>query len=130
MSSHNHNQTQNPVSHQTNDPSLHNTDSTTGFASSDPTTHPEAKSTSKLAGDMKGAVHGATGSLQAATGTLLRNKNMQEKGFEKMGEEDQRLAAKKGKTPVGTDTRDGIVGAETGRQQAATTQGGVQHTQH
>lgn len=73
------------------------------FQSADPTTDPHAKTSSKLAGDLKGMVHGVTGSLQAATGTMLRNKNMQDKGFEKMSEEDQRLAAKSGKPPVGTN---------------------------
>jgi len=67
-------------------------------------------------GDVKGAVHGMTGSLEATTGTLLRNKNMQEKGFEKMNDEDSRLAAKRGETAVGTDTRGTVVdtGTETG----------------
>merc|ERR1712000_754083 len=70
--------------------------------SSDPSTNAHAKPTSKVMGDLKGMAHGVTGSMEAATGTLLRNKNMQEKGFEKMSEEDQRLAAKSGKAPVGT----------------------------
>ena len=77
------------------------------FQSSDSTTDPNAKSSSKVVGDLKGMAHGVQGSLQAATGTMLRNKNMQEKGFEKMSEEDQRLAAKSGKPPVGTSTVSG-----------------------
>merc|ERR1711939_821721 len=81
-------------------------DNTTNFQSSDPSTDAQAKPTSKVMGDLKGMAHGVTGSMEAATGTLLRNKNMQEKGFEKMSEEDQRLAAKSGKAPVGTTAVD------------------------
>ncbi|EXJ82910.1 hypothetical protein A1O3_06726 [Capronia epimyces CBS 606.96] len=82
---------------------------TKSYASSDPTTHPEAKPTTKLTGDLKGAVHGVAGSLQAAAGTALRNKDMAEKGFEKMNAEDSRLAAKTGKPPVGSETREETV---------------------
>ncbi|EXJ87710.1 hypothetical protein A1O1_04635 [Capronia coronata CBS 617.96] len=82
---------------------------TTPYVSSDPTTHLQAKPTSKLKGDIKGAAHGVAGSLQAATGTVLRNQGMAEKGFEKMNHEDARLAAKTGKPPVGSDTREETV---------------------
>ncbi|KIW10424.1 hypothetical protein PV08_11388 [Exophiala spinifera] len=81
-------------------------DNTTTFQSTDPSTDAHAKPSSKIVGDLKGMAHGVAGSLEAATGTLLRNKNMQEKGFEKMSEEDQRLAAKSGKPPVGTTAVD------------------------
>lgn len=49
---------------------------------------------------------GTIGSAQAATGATIRNKAMEEKGFEKMDAEDARLAAKKGgDAPVGSDKR-------------------------
>jgi hypothetical protein len=81
------------------------TDNTTTYTSTDPTTNPHQKASSKLIGDVKGAASGVAGSLQAATGTVLRNDAMAEKGFEKMSQEDQRLAAKSGKPPVGTEQR-------------------------
>ncbi|KAL2397048.1 hypothetical protein ABEF95_000777 [Exophiala dermatitidis] len=84
-------------------------DNTAPYATSDPTAHPDAKPTSKLVGDIKGAAHGVAGSLQAATGTMLRNDKMAEKGFEKMNDEDARLAAKSGKPPVGSETREETV---------------------
>lgn len=46
------------------------------------------------------------GSLQGATGAMLRNKDMEEKGLEKMQQEDERLAAKKGVMPVGSGQRE------------------------
>lgn len=75
-------------------------------------------------GDLKGAMHGVTGSLQAATGTLFGQKGMAERGFDKMSEEDARLAAKSGKPPVGTETRDKIVSE--GEQAQVGGQHGVQ----
>ena len=81
------------------------TDNTQTFTSNDPTTHRGNTVTQKLTGDAKGAAAGVVGSLQAATGTMLRNDKMAEKGFEKMNTEDQRLAAKSGKPPVGGGTR-------------------------
>ncbi|KIW46948.1 uncharacterized protein PV06_02566 [Exophiala oligosperma] len=93
--------------HLTNHPTHHDaSDNTTGLRSSDTGADAHAKPSTKVAGDLKGMAHGVAGSVEAATGTLLRNKNMQEKGFEKMGEEDQRLAAKSGKPPVGTTAVD------------------------
>ncbi|KAJ9610352.1 hypothetical protein H2200_005129 [Cladophialophora chaetospira] len=82
------------------------------YTSTDPTTSSSAKPTSKLTGDLKGMAQGVTGSIQAAVGTTLGQKGMAEKGFEKMSEEDARLAAKSGKTPVGTEQRSTTVGAE------------------
>ena len=92
----------------------------TSFASSDPTTAPHAKPTSKITGDLKGMAQGVAGSMQAVVGTTFGQKAMAEKGFEKMSEEDARLAAKSGKPPVGTDQRDttveaGQTGGEYGR---------------
>ena len=64
---------------------------------------------------------GVAGSMQAAVGTTFGQKSMAEKGFEKMSEEDQRLAAKKGNPPIGTEQRSTTVdagqvgGAEHGR---------------
>ncbi|OAG35565.1 hypothetical protein AYO21_10241 [Fonsecaea monophora] len=111
MSSHNHHHNHPDhhahSSHQhgpTHDSSVHSphrhNPSATYTSSSDPSTAPHAPSTHKILGDIKGAVHGVTGSLQAATGTVLGQKHMADKGFAKMGEEDARLAAKTGKPPV------------------------------
>lgn len=49
--------------------------------------------------------------MQAAVGTTFGQKGMAEKGFEKMSEEDTRLAAKKGSTPIGTEQRSTTVDA-------------------
>jgi hypothetical protein len=93
----------------------------TTFTSSDPTTSPAAPSGSKISGDLKGMAQGVAGSAQAAVGTTFGQKAMAEKGFEKMSEEDARLAAKKGSAPVGTNQRSTTVnaghveGAEHGR---------------
>ena len=73
--------------------------------SSDPTARSDAKPSSKVMGDVKGAVHGTAGSLQAAAGATIRNKEMEEKGLEKMSEEDHRLAAKRGVQPIGSGQR-------------------------
>ncbi|KAI1097755.1 hypothetical protein F4804DRAFT_326639 [Jackrogersella minutella] len=73
--------------------------------SSDPTTHPLASAGQKLKGDVGGAISGSIGSVQAATGAMLRNKAMEEKGMFKMQEEDERLGAKRGVMPVGSGQR-------------------------
>jgi hypothetical protein len=54
------------------------------------------------------------GGIQAAVGTTIRNEAMAEKGFDKMSQEDERLAAKKGSEPVGAGQRGKIetVGGE------------------
>ncbi|KAI1804006.1 hypothetical protein F4811DRAFT_522500 [Daldinia bambusicola] len=73
--------------------------------STDPTTNPSAGIGQKLKGDVSGAIHGSVGSVQAATGSILRNKEMEEKGRTKMQEEDERLGAKRGVMPVGSGLR-------------------------
>ncbi|KAI8962610.1 hypothetical protein F5Y11DRAFT_322166 [Daldinia sp. FL1419] len=73
--------------------------------STDPTTNPSAGVGQKLKGDVSGAIHGSIGSMQAATGSLLRNNDMEEKGRTKMQEEDERLGAKRGVMPVGSGQR-------------------------
>ncbi|KAI1137520.1 hypothetical protein F5Y05DRAFT_387454 [Hypoxylon sp. FL0543] len=73
--------------------------------SSDPTTNPSAGVGQKLKGDVSGAISGTVGSVQAATGAALRNKELEEKGRTKMQEEDERLAAKRGVMPVGSGQR-------------------------
>ncbi|KAI1379237.1 hypothetical protein F4677DRAFT_442964 [Hypoxylon crocopeplum] len=73
--------------------------------SSDPTTNPSASAGQKLKGDFSGAISGSVGSMQAATGAVLRNKVMEEKGRTKMQEEDERLGAKRGVMPVGSGQR-------------------------
>ena len=75
-------------------------------SSSDPSTHPDASFAQKMKGNVSGAISGTVGSMQAATGAALRNKGMEEKGLEKMGEEDQRLGAKRGVMPIGTGQRE------------------------
>ena len=74
--------------------------------SSDPTTAPSASLTQKLKGDAAGAVKGTIGSLEAAAGTAIGNKGIEAKGVEKMQEEDERLGAKRGVMPVGSDQRE------------------------
>ncbi|KAI1472591.1 uncharacterized protein F4812DRAFT_18457 [Daldinia caldariorum] len=73
--------------------------------STDPTTNPSAGIGQKLKGDVSGAIHGSIGSVQAAAGSVLRNKAMEEKGRTKMQEEDERLGAKRGVMPVGSGQR-------------------------
>lgn len=94
--------------HSTTSTGSTSTVTTTGniVQSSDPSTHPEASATQKLTGDVKGAISGTLGSMQAATGAAIRNKGMEEKGLEKMAEEDQRLGAKRGVMPVGAGQRE------------------------
>lgn len=75
--------------------------------SDDPSTNPNASLGHKLMGDVKGAVRGTMGSLQAATGAALRNKGLEERGLEKMQTEDERLGAKAGVMPVGSSRREG-----------------------
>ena len=74
--------------------------------SSDPTTDPNASMGQKLKGDVQGAINGTVGGLQAAAGATIRNKEMEEKGQEKMHEEDLRLGAKRGVMPVGSEKRE------------------------
>ncbi|KIW94012.1 uncharacterized protein Z519_05328 [Cladophialophora bantiana CBS 173.52] len=93
----------------TTDPSKTDTSTTATYTSSDPSTAPHAPSTHKILGDIKGAVHGVTGSIQAATGTMFGQEKLAEKGFDKMTDEDVRLAAKTGKPPVGTEQRSSVV---------------------
>ncbi|EXJ67868.1 uncharacterized protein A1O5_09215 [Cladophialophora psammophila CBS 110553] len=93
----------------TTDASKTDTSTTATYTSSDPSTAPHAPSTHKILGDVKGAVHGVTGSIQAATGTMFGQKKLAEKGFDKMSDEDARLAAKTGKPPVGTEQRSSVV---------------------
>lgn len=74
--------------------------------SADPSTDPNAGVGEKLKGDLNGAVQGTIGGIQAAAGATFRNKEMEQKGQEKMAEEDQRLGAKRGVMPVGSDQRE------------------------
>lgn len=74
-------------------------------SSSDPTTNPSAKASQKLRGDVGGAISGSIGSVQAATGAMLRNKEMEQNGLSKMQTEDERLGAKRGVMPVGSGQR-------------------------
>ncbi|OAP59331.1 hypothetical protein AYL99_06629 [Fonsecaea erecta] len=106
------------------------TDPHTTYTSSDPSTAPHAPSTHKILGDIKGAVHGVTGSLQAATGTMFGQKHMAEKGFDKMSDEDARLAAKTGKPPVGTEQRGSVPESTTTTSAATTTPGATSATEH
>ena len=63
------------------------------------------------------------GSLQGATGVLLRNEGMEREGREKMAREDERLGAKRGVMPVGSGSRTTEVDAVDG-----TGQGGMGDT--
>ncbi|KIW66009.1 hypothetical protein PV04_08217 [Phialophora macrospora] len=81
------------------------------YTSTDPTTAPDASATRKITGDLKGMAQGVAGSVQAAMGTTFGQKSMADKGFEKMSEEDARLAAKSGKPPVGTEQRGKVLDA-------------------
>ncbi|KAI1211989.1 uncharacterized protein F4807DRAFT_417147 [Annulohypoxylon truncatum] len=74
-------------------------------STADPTVNPSATAGQKLKGDVGGAVSGSIGSMQAATGAVLRNKGMEEKGLAKMQAEDERLGAKRGVMPVGSGQR-------------------------
>ena len=85
----------------------------------DPSARPEAKKSTKVKGDFKGAINGTIGSIQAAFGNIIRNKKMTQKGLDKMAAEDQRLGAKHGVMPVGSDLRESAVSENT--TQAATT---------
>ncbi|XXH02851.1 hypothetical protein Hte_009239 [Hypoxylon texense] len=73
--------------------------------SSDPTVAPSASAARKLRGDAAGALRGTVGSLQAAAGAAVRNGGLEQKGRAKMQEEDERLGAKRGHMPVGSDQR-------------------------
>ncbi|KAI1089374.1 hypothetical protein F5B19DRAFT_467808 [Rostrohypoxylon terebratum] len=74
-------------------------------SSSDPTTNHNAKPSQKLKGDVGGAVSGSIGSVQAAAGAMLRNKEMEQNGLAKMQTEDERLGAKRGIMPIGSGQR-------------------------
>lgn len=74
--------------------------------SSDPTVAPNATVSQKLKGDVAGAMKGTAGSLEAATGAVFRNENLEQKGLDKMQDEDERLAAKRGVMPVGSNLRE------------------------
>lgn len=82
--------------------------------SADPSTRPDAPLGEKLAGDFKGAVSGTLGSLEAAAGAVLGNKQLQEKGLDKMQDEDERLGSKRGVMPVGSGRREHEVDASRG----------------
>jgi len=80
-------------------------------SSSDPSTHPDASLTQKLKGNVTGAIKGSVGSVQGATGAMLRNKEMEQAGMEKMQAEDERLGAKRGVMPAGSERRMGTESA-------------------
>lgn len=79
----------------------------------DPSARPDAKKSTKVKGDFKGAINGTIGSIQAAFGSMIRNKKMTQKGRDKMAAEDQRLGAKHGVMPVGSDLRESAVSENT-----------------
>ncbi|KAI1861817.1 hypothetical protein JX265_009320 [Neoarthrinium moseri] len=79
-------------------------------ASNDPSARPDASLAQKLKGDVQGAVHTTVGSVQAAAGAVTRNEKLEQQGFEKMREEDQRIGTKHGVMPVGTGLREKATG--------------------
>lgn len=95
----------------------HHTQHTSSATSTNPnqsTVNPNASATTRVAEDVKGAMHGVTGSMQAATGAAIRNQGMTQAGIDKMNEEDNRLAQKRGSVPTGADKRGDV--KETGGQ--------------
>ncbi|KAK8039963.1 hypothetical protein PG993_008374 [Apiospora rasikravindrae] len=94
----------------------------------DASARPDAGLGQKLAGDAKGGVAKATGSLQAAAGAATNNEKMKQQGLDKMQAEDQRLAAKHGVMPLGSGLREKASGQPTAEQIPATTAG--THTHH
>ncbi|KAK8129273.1 hypothetical protein PG999_001653 [Apiospora kogelbergensis] len=95
----------------------------------DPSARPDAGLGQKLAGDAKGGVAKATGSLQAAAGAATGNEKLKQQGLDKMQGEDQRLAAKHGQMPLGSSLREKASGQHTAEQvPAATTHATTQHT--
>ena len=110
------------------------------ITSADRSTNHSASTASKLAVDVKGAVKGVAGSMEAAVGTAIRNETMADKGFEKMSEgknrplspqwqlvlvlfqcailtflccgEDHRLGAKRGVPSVGAGMRNTVTDTE------------------
>lgn len=115
-------------------PSLHSTreahpDGTTTNTTTDGATvrtddasaRPDAGLGQKLAGDAKGGVAKATGSLQAAAGAVSNNEKLKQQGLDKMQAEDQRLAAKHGVMPLGSGLREKASGQPTAERIPATT---------
>ncbi|KAK6844322.1 hypothetical protein PG995_014432 [Apiospora arundinis] len=82
----------------------------------DPSARPDAGLGQKLAGDAKGGVAKATGSLQAAAGAATHNEKLKQQGLDKMQTEDQRLAAKHGQMPLGSSLREKASGQHTAEQ--------------
>ncbi|KAK7920162.1 hypothetical protein PG985_008184 [Apiospora marii] len=87
----------------------------------DPSARPDAGLGQKLAGDAKGGVAKATGSLQAAAGAATHNEKLKQQGLDKMQAEDQRLATKHGMMPLGSGLREKASGQPTAEQIPATT---------
>lgn len=96
------------------------TTSGTTVQSSDPSAYPDAGLGQKLKGDLRGAVHTATGSVQAAVGAVTRNEKMQHAGLQKMQEEDQRIGTKHGIMPVGSSLREQASGVRSTTEQPPT----------
>ncbi|KAI1160106.1 hypothetical protein F5B18DRAFT_634105 [Nemania serpens] len=78
--------------------------------SADPTTHPDASLGQKLKGDFQGALHATAGSAQTAAGAVTGSEKLKAQGLQKMQEEDQRLGAKHGVMPVGSELREKVSG--------------------
>ncbi|KAK8086132.1 hypothetical protein PG994_001106 [Apiospora phragmitis] len=89
----------------------------------DASARPDAGLGQKLAGDAKGGVAKATGSLQAAAGAAMGKEPLKQQGLDKMQAEDQRLAAKHGVMPLGSGLREKASGQPTAEQIPATTAG-------
>lgn len=87
----------------------------------DPSARPDAGLGQKLAGDAKGGVAKATGSLQAAAGAASHNEKLKQQGLDKMQAEDQRLATKHGVMPLGSGLREKASGQPTAEHITATT---------
>lgn len=88
--------------------------------SADPSTHPDASLGQKLKGDFQGAIHTATGSIQATAGAATRNEKLQQQGLQKMQEEDQRIGVKHGVMPVGSGLREKASGVPSSVDQTQT----------
>ncbi|KAK7949152.1 uncharacterized protein PG986_010038 [Apiospora aurea] len=93
----------------------------------DASARPDAGLGAKLAGDAKGGVAKATGSLQAAAGAATHNEKLKQQGLDKMQAEDQRLAAKHGVMPLGSGLREKASGQPTAEHIPATTAGTHAH---
>lgn len=94
----------------------------------DASARPDAGLGQKLAGDAKGGVAKATGSLQAAAGAATHNEKLKQQGLDKMQAEDQRLATKHGVMPLGSGLREKASGQPTAEQIPATTADSQTHT--